>query len=197
MNEGLNYLIQIDPQLREIVLKFGAPPFWSRPEGFPSLLKIILEQQVSLASAQSAYDKLIKTIEVLTPERFLRLTDEDLKRIGFSRQKIRYCKHLAKSIFEKQISLEDLNSMSDEKVHETLTLLPGIGPWTSGIYILMALKRADVWPKGDLALLKALKEVKSLEEIPDNEKASNIALAWKPWRAVAARILWHYYLSTR
>lgn len=197
MKEGINYLIQVDPQLREIVFKYGSPPLWDRPQGFSSLVKIILEQQVSLASAQSAFDKLIYMVKILTPDRFLRLTDQELRIIGFSRQKIKYCRSLANSIQDKHINLDELSFMPDDQIHETLISLKGIGPWTAGIYSLMVLKRPDVWPQGDLALMKALKEVKRLEEIPDNEKASKIASAWKPWRAVAARILWHYYLSTR
>jgi DNA-3-methyladenine glycosylase II len=197
MKEGVTHLTRIDPHLREVVSKYGPPPIWGRAPGFPSLLKIILEQQVSLASAQSAYDKLLDTVQKLTPESFLTLSDEELKKIGFSRQKTKYCRNLAESIQEKHIDLDSLNTMPDEQVAETLTSLNGIGPWTAGIYLLMVLRRPDVWPRGDLALLKALKEVKGLDDVPDNETAYEIALAWSPWRAVAARILWHHYLSTR
>jgi len=197
LRKGVKHLIQIDPQLKQVIEKYGAPPVWGRSPGFPSLVKIILEQQVSLASASSAYQKLEQRIETVTPENFLTLTDEELKKIGFSRQKTGYCRHLARSIQEKRIELESLNEMADNEVIQVLTSLKGIGPWTAGIYTLMALGRPDVWPQGDLALLKAMKEVKELETVPDNETAKRIAESWSPWRAVAARILWHHYLSTR
>ena len=197
IKEGITHLTRIDPHLRDVVSKYGSPPIWGRAPGFPSLLKIILEQQVSLASAQSAYDKLLDTVQTLTPESFLTLSDEELKKVGFSRQKTKYCRNLAEAIQEKHIDLDSLNTMPDEQVLETLTSLNGIGPWTAGIYSLMVLRRPDVWPRGDLALLKALKEVKGLDDAPDNDRAYEIALAWSPWRAVAARILWHHYLSTR
>ncbi len=197
IKEGITHLTRIDPHLRDVVSKYGSPPIWGRAPGFPSLLKIILEQQVSLASAQSTYDKLLDTVQKLTPESFLTLSDEELKKIGFSRQKTKYCRNLAEAIQEKHIDLDSLNTMPDEQVLETLTSLNGIGPWTAGIYSLMVLRRPDVWPRGDLALLKALKEVKGLDDAPDNDRAYEIALAWSPWRAVAARILWHHYLSTR
>ena len=186
-----------DPHLHEVIDKHGYPPLWAREPGFPTLVKIILEQQVSLSSAKAAYDKLLKRINPLTPEKFLTLDDAELKQIGFSRQKTRYCRILAETIQSGELDLAELNQYSDKTVSETLTALKGIGPWTAGIYLLMVLRRPDIWPRGDLALLTSMQKVKQLETRPDNEKAAEIALAWRPWRSVAARILWHNYLCER
>ena len=186
-----------DPHIGAVIEKHGYPPLWAREPGFPTLVKIILEQQVSLSSAKAAYDKLLMRINPLTPEKFLTLDDAELKQIGFSRQKTRYCRILAETIQSGELDLAELNQYSDKEVSETLTALKGIGPWTAGIYLLMALRRPDIWPRGDLALLTSMQEVKQLPERPDNEKAAEIANAWKPWRSVGARILWHSYLSER
>lgn len=195
--DGVKWLCEVDPNLAKVVETYGPPPLWDREPGFPSLLKIILEQQVSLQSAQATYDKLVARLGNLTPESFLTLNDVELKEDGFSRQKSRYGRILAQSIIDGSTDLFALEELSDAEVAEKLTSLTGIGPWTAGIYLLMILCRPDVWPRGDLALLKAMKEVKGLEDVPDNETAAEIAEAWSPWRSVAARILWHHYLSER
>jgi DNA-3-methyladenine glycosylase II len=195
--EGVNWLTDVDPNLRKVVEQYGPPPLWEREPGFPSLLKIILEQQVSLASAQATYDKLITKLNVLTPESFLILNDEELKKAGFSRQKTRYGRILAKSILYYSLDLPELSSLSDKEVENRLTSIIGIGKWTASIYLLMALGRPDIWPRGDLALNKAMMEVIGLEKIPCNDVAEKIAECWRPYRSVAARILWHYYLSSR
>ena len=194
---GVKALTESDPHLREVVDSYGPPPLWGRDPGFPSLLKIILEQQVSLASAQATYDKLLTRVNPLTPEGLLRLSDEELKSAGFSRQKTRYVRILAEAILDGSLDLDGLHRLDDEEVMKTLTALTGIGPWTAGIYLLMILGRPDVWPRGDLALLSAMRDVKELDGVPSNDEAAVIADEWRPWRAVAARILWHHYLCER
>ncbi len=194
---GVKALTESDPHLRRVVDRYGSPPLWDRDPGFPSLLKIILEQQVSLASAQATYDKLLAKVNPLTPEGLLRLSDDELKAVGFSHQKTRYVRILAEEIRCGSLDLDGLQRLDDEEVMGTLTSLIGIGPWTAGIYLLMALGRPDVWPRGDLALLSAMSEVKELEYVPSNDEAAIIAAGWRPWRSVAARILWHHYLSER
>jgi DNA-3-methyladenine glycosylase II len=195
--EGIKWLTDVDPFLRKVVEQYGPPPLWEREPGFPSLLKIILEQQVSLASAQATYDKLITKLNVITPESFLILDDEELKNAGFSRQKTRYGRILAKSILDHSLDLTELGSLSDKEVENRLTSIIGIGKWTASIYLLMALGRPDIWPRGDLALNKALMKVRGLEKVPCNDVAEKIAECWRPYRSVAARILWHYYLNSR
>lgn len=168
---------------------------WAREPGFPTLLYIILEQQVSLASARAAYDRLIETIGVPTPEAFLNLSDSSLKAIGFSRQKARYCRLLAESILIRKLDLATLTALSDDAVRSELTSIKGIGPWTADIYLLMALRRPDIWPTGDMALATAVRRVKGLDSRPSPNELNIIAANWRPWRSVAARLLWHYYLS--
>jgi DNA-3-methyladenine glycosylase II len=194
---GVEALTDSDPHLRKIVDRYGPPPLWRRELGFPSLLKIILEQQVSIASAQATYDKLLSRVNPLTPEGLLCLSDEELKAAGFSRQKTRYSRILADEILTGSLDLDELNHLDDAEVMKVLTSLTGIGPWTAGIYLLMVMGRPDVWPKGDLALLLAMRDVKELASKPSNEDAALIAEGWRPWRSVAARILWHHYLSER
>ncbi|MGH2360769.1 MAG: DNA-3-methyladenine glycosylase family protein [bacterium] len=159
------------------------------------MVHIILEQQVSLASAGAAFNRLAETASPLTPERFLRLSAPGLKKIGFSRQKTAYARHLAESIVEGRLPLRQLAGMNDGDARTALLELKGIGPWTADIYLLMALRRPDVWPSGDLALASAVQEVKRLRARPSVADLDEIGIAWKPWRAVAARLLWHHYLS--
>ena len=150
-----------------------------------------------MSSAQAAYDKLTNTLGQVTPEAFLGLPDNELKQLGFSRQKTRYCRILAEALISGELDLNELILKSDEDVFETLIGLKGIGPWTASIYLLMVFRRLDVWPRGDLALLVSMQEVFGLDAKPSVEEAESMAEAWRPWRSVAARILWHSYLSRR
>jgi len=191
------YLTAQDADLAGIVDKFGPPPLWAREEGFGTLIQIILEQQVSLSSAKAAYVRLLAAAELLTPERFLRFNDDELKAIGFSRQKTVYGRELARSIVEGRLDLVALRGMNDECVRSELMKVKGIGRWTADIYLLMALRRADVWPRGDLALAVAAQKVKGLASRPVDQELEAMSTHWRPWRAVAARLLWHYYLSSK
>lgn len=168
---------------------------WARESGFSTLLHVILEQQVSLASAKAAHNKLLEVASPLTPQRFLRLDDTALKAAGFSRQKTLYGRELARSIVEGLLDLDALSSMDDAAVRSELVKIKGIGRWTADIYLLMVLRRPDIWPAGDLALAVAAQKLKRLRNRPTSEELDEMSAAWKPWRAVAARILWHYYLS--
>lgn len=192
---GTRLLARRDPDLGRVVRKYGAPPMWGRDAGFSTLLHIILEQQVSLASAKAAHTKLLKVAIPLTPERFLRLDDATLKAVGFSRQKAAYGRHLATEILDGRLDLESLHSMDDASVKVELLKIKGIGHWTADIYLLMVLRRPDIWPTGDLALAVAAQAVKRLKARPTAQELAAMSDGWKPWRAVAARILWHYYLS--
>lgn len=191
------YLAKQDPDLAVIVEKYGAPPLWAREPGFNTLIHIILEQQVSLASAKAAHTRLVAATNPLTPERFLLLDDVGLKTIGFSRQKTIYGRVLALAMVKGQLDVDALAALSDDEVRTTLSSLKGIGRWSSDIYLLMALLRADIWPQGDLALAIAVQQVKRLPERPTNEQMNAMSVNWRPYRAVAARLFWHHYLSTR
>lgn len=186
-----------DADLAGIVARFGPPPLWDREPGFATLLHIVLEQQVSLASAAAAFGRLRATVDPLTPAGFLVLTDAELLAIGFSRQKARYGRALAEAIETGALNLEALASSDDDIVHERLQTVPGIGPWTSTIYLLMVLGRPDVWPVGDIALAAAVGEVKGLEGRPGPAEMAELGEAWRPWRSVAARLFWHDYLGRR
>jgi DNA-3-methyladenine glycosylase II len=186
-----------DPDIAGIVARYGPPPLWDREPGFPTLLYIILEQQVSLASARAAFDRLRVAADPLSPERFLELTDDELLRIGFSRQKARYGRALATAIESGALDLDALPGFDDQAVHDALQTVPGIGPWTSTIYLLMVLGRPDVWPAGDIALAASIGEVKGLGRRPDAAEMTVLGEAWRPWRSVAARLFWHDYLSRR
>ncbi len=192
---GLAHLAERDADLARILERLGPPPLWARTPGFPTLLQIILEQQVSLASARATYNRLLAIASPLTPPRFLELDDATLKTAGVSRQKVAYGRHLARAITQKQLDLTALAGMNNNDVYAKLTAIKGIGPWTASIYLLMALRRPDVWPGGDLALAVAVQQIKSLPTRPDPTELTTIAEPWRPWRAVAARLLWHHYLS--
>ena len=194
--QALDHLSDVDTDLAGVVRKLGPPPMWKREEGFPTLVHIILEQQVSLSSAKAAYDRLLAATGSLTPKRFLQLDDTALKRIGFSRQKTAYNRNLADAILQGKLDLTALGSMDDDTVRSELIKIKGIGTWTADIYLLMVLQRPDVWPRGDLALAKAIKKIKRLKNRPGPKEMDAISTQWMPWRAVAARLIWHYYLNS-
>ena len=188
-------LAERDADLAAIVAAHGYPPLWRREPGFGTLLHIILEQQVSVVSARAAFERLLEVAQPLTPESFLALDDATLKRVGFSRQKTRYGRALAAAVGAGELSLGGLETLPDDAVRRELTRIVGIGNWTADIYLMMALGRRDVWPQGDLALAVAVKEVKGLASRPRSDELSALAETWQPYRAVAARLFWHYYLS--
>ena len=176
---------------------YGTPPLWDRPAGFGTLLNIILEQQVSLASAKACFDKLTLHIGELTPASLLTINDADLRTIGFSRQKAAYARQLAEAILESRIDLDGLPRLPDAEVKAELIRLKGVGEWTSDIYLLMALLRSDIMPKGDIALHEAYRKLTGAEKRPGADEFIAIAEQWSPYRSSAARLLWHFYLSER
>jgi len=194
---GVRLLIRRDRDLAGIVRRYGPPPMWARRPGFATLVHIILEQQVSLASARAAFTRLQAAIAPITPRRLLSLDDGRLKEIGFSRQKTGYARHLANAILERRFNPKSLETMDDEAARAALIELKGIGRWTADIYLLMCLRRPDVWPDGDLALATAAQHVKRLPMRPAPDELRVLAKRWQPWRAVAARLLWHFYLSQK
>ncbi|MCB1053934.1 MAG: DNA-3-methyladenine glycosylase 2 family protein [Acidobacteria bacterium] len=192
---ALRELADRDADLARVVETLGPPPFWNRPPGFPTLVHLILEQQVSLASARAVFDRLRATLGTLTAPSFLTLDDDALRALGFSRQKTRYCRLLAAAVAGGELDLDGLDELDDDRVHEVLVQLPGIGRWTTSVYLLMALRRPDAWPVGDLALQVAAQKVKGLGARPSAAELETLGEPWRPWRAVAARVLWHHYLT--
>ncbi len=189
-------LAAADPHLSVVVERYGAPPLWDRSQGFATLLQIILEQQVSLASAKACFDKIELRLGEVTPANLLGLEDDELRAVGFSRQKTGYARHLSEAILDGRLDLAGLAEMPDDEVRSALIKLKGIGTWTSDIYLLMALRRADVMPRGDIALHAAWHRL-SGEPRPASDEFLAIAERWAPHRSVAARILWHFYLSEK
>ena len=194
---NINKLTAGDRDLAKIVDAFGYPPHWQRKPGFPTLMRIILEQQVSLASAKAAFARLNDAVAELTPDSFLTLDDVELKQIGFSRQKTKYGRELAQAIVNRTLDLDSLNSLDDLAIRKQLTQIKGIGDWTVDLYLMMALQRADIFPAKDLAVAIAIKEIKDLAVRPQAAELELIAKVWQPYRAIATQILWHYYLNRK
>jgi DNA-3-methyladenine glycosylase II len=194
---AVRLLARRDADLARVVAEYGRPPLWAREQGFPTLVHVILEQQVSLASARAAFDRLNACASPLTPEAFLRLDDGQLRRAGFSRQKTAYARGLAHAVTSGSLDLDALADLNDEEAKAALLRLKGVGAWTADIYLLMALGRPDAWPAKDLALAVAAREVKRLPARPTPPELEALGEAWRPFRAAAARILWHYYLSRK
>jgi DNA-3-methyladenine glycosylase II len=183
--------------LAEIHSTYGDPPLWRRAAGFPTLVHIILEQQVSLKSAKSMLVRLEGAIQPFTPARFIELGDGYLRSLGVTRQKSAYLMDLAGAIVTGELSFERLARMNDEDARVMLTRVKGIGSWSADVYLLMAMRRADIWPAGDLALAVAMKELKGLADRPAPDELERMAEPWRPHRAVAARMLWQFYLGRK
>ncbi len=185
-----------DPDLANIITSHGYPPLWSRPNTFETLVHIILEQQVSLASALSALNKLRERVKEITPARILLLTDEEMKACYCSRQKTSYIRYLAEAILSGQLDLAELGELPDDIIRSKLVALKGIGNWTADVYLMFVLQHPDVFPIGDLAAVNALKRVKNLPENTTREDISAVAGRWQPYRTIACMLLWHHYLSS-
>jgi len=195
--KAVKFLSKKDKDLAALYEADGVPPLWARRPGFTTLIKIILEQQVSLASGKAVYKKLERNIKPFTPIRFEELGIEYLKSLGVTRQKSSYCINIAAAILDDKLDFKSLNKLSDEDAKEMLIRIKGIGPWTADIYLLMALRRSDIWPSGDIALASSMKKIKRLRSNPTNEKQIKIAKKWHPYRSVAARMLWQHYIKNK
>ncbi len=186
-----------DRELQAIVSAHGYPPMWTRKEGFSTLILIILEQQVSLASAYAAFKRLKARIGTVTPGKILAMSDADFRDCSFSRQKILYARELAEAVKARRLRLRSLSEAPDEEVRAELKKIKGIGDWTVDVYLMHALQRPDLFPMGDVALVNSLREAKGLERGATREEMLAIAEAWRPYRSVAAMMLWHAYIQKR
>jgi len=193
--EATLYLAATDEDLAGLLKANGTPPFWARPAGFATLIRIILEQQVSLKSAAAIYRRLKANVSPLTPANIMQAGFDHLRSLGITRQKASYFINVAEAIASGELNFELLAKADDGDAVEILTSITGVGPWTAKIYLLMVLCRPDVWPVGDIALATAVKNMQGLKKRPSQPELTEIALAWQPHRATAARMLWHYYLS--
>jgi DNA-3-methyladenine glycosylase II len=190
----LESLIEIEPKFQVIIDTYGHPIITTRPSGFIALSQLILEQQVSIASAKACYDKIEKHLNGFTPKLVLEVSDEELKSCGVSRQKINYIKNVAISIEENKIDLESFNSKTEIEVFTELIRLKGIGKWTAQVYLMFCLQKKDIFPIGDIAVQHTMRELFQTETLEEMEKHAN---NWKPYRSLATYLLWHYYLKKR
>lgn len=194
--QGLEELSRMDPDLRRACDEAGPPPLELREAGFAALLRAIVAQQVSTASARAIWGRVLERVDPLAPEAFLALGEEGIRALGFSRQKIRYSIALAEEIVAGRLDLSSLEEMEDEAALAELVRLKGIGRWSAEIYLLFALGRPDVWPADDLALAVAVQRLRKLESRPTMKEMRVLGEDWRPWRSVAAIVLWHYYKLT-
>lgn len=197
IQSGVKALSRLCPEMRGIHKIVGDPPLRRRPANFPGLARIIVGQQLSVASANSIWRRVELTVCPLTADQFLALDDAALGGCGLSRPKIRTLRALSSAIAGEGLDLARLGRSSNEKIHERLTAIHGIGDWTSDIFIMFCLGRADGWAPGDLALQHAVQSALGLAERPKLVEMSEISERWKPWRGVAARLLWSYYGALR
>ena len=178
------------PELDGVLTRWGLPGFWGRSAGIESLFRIILEQQISVAAARTLARRVSASLGGLTARRVHRAGQDGLRSLGLSRQKARYCHELARAVVERRLSVAGLARMSDGDAIEALCAQPGIGPWSAAIYLMSALKRIDVWAPGDLALQRGIED---LFPGTDTSALAQTGERWRPWRAVAARLVWHHY----
>ena len=192
-----DWCVDIETKFKPVIEKFGYPSFWHREPDFATLILTILEQQVSLASAKSAYNKLVEKIIIVTPENLLQLSDEQLRTCYFSKQKIIYSKILANEIITGKLDLNELKKLPEYKIRSTLVNLKGIGHWTIDMYLLMSLHFADIFPPGDLATIKSVYELELVPESSSKEEIINFMKKFTPFQSVATYILWHSYIEQR
>ncbi|MCV9931481.1 DNA-3-methyladenine glycosylase 2 family protein [Flavobacterium sp. LS1R47] len=193
MQEAIDFLSEKSPIFQRIIQEYGLPPIPKRPQGFETLVLLILEQQVSIDSAKATFLK-IKAYTVCTPETMVSLSDEEFRALGVSRQKTTYIKILASAILNNEINIESLAVKSAKEVREELIKLKGIGNWTIDIYLMFCLQEPDLIPLGDIAVVNTIKE---LLDIHDKEEMENYTTQWSPYRSYATYLLWHYYLKKR
>jgi len=191
---AIQRLQEVDSIFKTIVDTYDVPPSWSRPEGFETLSRIILEQQVSLMSAKATYEKLSMIITAFIPSELIKLSPEELRIATVSRQKASYIQGLAQLILDGNIQLEDLSDMNELDAHEALMNVRGIGNWTAQVYLMFCLQSPDIFPKGDVALNNTIKEF-----IPgiSTEEIYEYVNKWSPYCSTASYLLWHYYLRKR
>lgn len=190
-------LARKDRELKGIIREYGYPPMWTRPATFQTLILTILEQQVSLAAAYAAFKKLREKIGYVTPAKILAMTDEEMRAVYFTRQKMGYARELARAIQSRKLVLKQLETLPDEEVRAKMIQLKGIGHWTIDVYLMHALQRTDLFPLGDIALVNSLKLIKQLPPHITKEEMLSVAEAWRPNRTIAAMLLWHAYIQRK
>ncbi len=195
--ESVAFLADEEPAFAEVIDRHGPPPFWHRPASFPTLVWLIMEQQVSLESGAAMYRRLHGLLGVITPEAVAAAPEPELRGIGVTRQKTEYLLELARAVIGGDLDLEELATKTVDEARTSLLAVKGIGPWTAEVYLLSALRFPDVFPLGDRALQVGTAEVLGLSSVPTGDDLEFVSIPWRPIRAAAARIIWHAYLGTR
>ena len=194
MQQAIEYLTEKDTIFKFIIEKYGLPTIPKRPQGFETLVLLILEQQVSIDSAKATFLKLREKIKIFEPNILLSLSDEEFRTLGVSRQKTSYIKALSNAILNKDIDLESFPAKTAEQVRQELIKIKGIGNWTIDIYLMFCLQAPDLLPLGDIAVVNTIKE---LLDIHNKEDMEVHTIKWSPYRSVATYLLWHHYLNKR
>ncbi len=192
--KDIQSILSADKMFAAIHKQYGIPPGWSRPPGFISLSKIILEQQVSLASANAHFIKLDSYIKEFTPSTILKLNDEEMRMCQISRQKATYLRALSIALLDKTIDLEKFSLLPETEIRKQLTGIKGIGTWTTDVYLMFCLQAKDIFPSGDIAIINTVKELTGRKT---KEEIISLSESWKPYRSLASYFLWHYYLKKR
>jgi DNA-3-methyladenine glycosylase II len=194
MQQAIQFLSSKDSILKSIIDTYGNPIIQKRNEGFASMCHIILEQQVSIASAKACYTKIENQFQQITPKIIITATDEELKNCGVSRQKIIYLKDLANKVNSKEIDFESFSSKNEEQIRKELITIKGVGNWSIEVYLMFCLQMPNIIPLGDIAIKNTLKELYNCQNHEEMEILSN---NWKPYRTIASFVIWHYYLKKR
>jgi DNA-3-methyladenine glycosylase II len=197
LETGLAALTQAEPRFATLIAQAGRPPLRRRSGGFAGLASTVVSQQLSTASAGAIWGRLAAAFDPVEPEAIIRARTDRLKRIGLSRPKIRALKEIARAVAHGDLKLATLGDIDADAAHAALTAVHGIGPWTADIYLLASLGHADAWPAGDLALQEAVRLAFGLKTRPTTKEMGPLAEPWRPWRAVAARVLWTYYRAVK
>lgn len=194
MKTAFDFLTQKDPIFQSIIDKYGLPERPSRPQGFETLVLLLLEQQVSIASAKATFLRLREYVGQFQPSILIAISEEQYRALGVSRQKASYIKALATAIENQELQLETLPYKSAEQVRHELLKIKGIGNWTIDIYLMFCLQAPDLLPLGDVAVVRTIQELWQLES---KEEMTELAMQWSPYRSFATYLLWHYYLNKR
>lgn len=197
LGRAVRSLSRAEPRFAHVVERHGPPPLWPRAPGFQTLVLLMLEQQVSLAQGRAMYARIANATGTVMPATVARLGEAGLRALGVTRQKSTYLVALAMQLERRTVDLDAIAALPDAEAEAALDALHGVGPWTAQCYLLFALRRADAFPAADLALMEAVRDLWKLRARPSPQALARRAEGWRPHRAVAARLLWHHYLSER
>ncbi|MFK7892688.1 MAG: DNA-3-methyladenine glycosylase [Granulosicoccus sp.] len=197
LQESLSYLSTKDELIKSLFADYGVPPLWERSQSFDTLVHIIVEQKVSMQSAHAVMQRVRNMCPDMTPSRFLAIDQSALRLAGLSDRKFSYCRAVAEAMDTGKLRLASLDNMDDEQVIEALVSVRGIGKWSAGVYLMMAMRRPDAWPSGDRALVVSYAESTGSDSVPAYAEFDLLAERWRPCRGSVARLLWHAYLERR